>query len=239
MSGDARVKKLLDLLSSVPEGKMLVDLIGKRDVRVFFDAALAKEYDYRFLSGSYTRGYYNTEKNAIALCEKLNDYQLLRTLTHELSHLHQFQYIPVDIDEHLSPRDNMIFYRLLEGEADARAARVIQAINRAHGRDILPNCRSGFRPFNWLVGKFSSAVKVAENSFKKFQTSYTSDSYDREAYEVAGVNQGKKRQKLTDAFNNASIAHLFKNGDAYYLGAKDMPELIEKVATFLPRRMGL
>lgn len=235
MNKKTRIDGLLDLLSSVPEGKMLVDLAMRQQVSIFFDPDLAKEYDYRFLAGGYTRGFYVTESNSVALCERLNDYQLLRTLTHELAHMHQFQHIPVELEDNFTARDYMIFSRLLEGEADARAARVIQAINRAYGSDILPNCRGGFRPFNWLAGKFSGAVAVAERSFRKFQGSADAHAYDREA--VAAASKVKKTQSLSAAFNNASIAGLFKNGDTLYLGAKTMPELIEKVSAYLPRDM--
>ena len=110
-----------------------------------------------------------------------------------------------------------------------------QRFNRAHGRDILPNCRGGFRPFNWLIGKFSNAVRVAEHSFAKFQASPTAEHYDLEAQREASGKRGKA--SLSAVFNEVSVARLFQNGKTLYLGAKTMPELIEKVGAFVPRNL--
>lgn len=39
-----RIERLLDILFSVPEGKMLVDLARAHEMKIFFDGKLAEAY---------------------------------------------------------------------------------------------------------------------------------------------------------------------------------------------------
>lgn len=173
---------------------------------------------------------------SIGLNEALSDSALLRTLAHELSHLNQKRYYAADLEHRLCPRDRVVWERLLEGEADARAARVIQAVNRRLSKDILPCDRGGLRVFNWLAGKLCSGRKMAALVFKNYQRSREAAGYDAEMWAWAQKVPLSKRLSLTDVFNDC--ADLFRNGKTLYLGAKNMPDLARKVSCYIPKFKG-
>ncbi len=180
---------------------------------------------------------------SIRLNELVEDGELVSTLIHELRHFQQNVALNFSRLNLLSPLERVIFNRLIEGDANAYAARAVLHIRQATKLPLPSQLHGSVSPITLLKARVSDPAYICNAVFKNFQKEETRDyleefaySYDRQEVINLHENGRKATGRIVDVFNDAaSIFSYERNGRRrLYLQSKTLPELVAKVESHLP-----
>lgn len=264
MSADdqARLERVKAILSTVPEGKELLDLAERLNVPIIIDAKIDSTahliYD--------TDGVHTFVEIALAPNENEND--MAAALGHELRHLWQYTRLNVHDLMLLSLQDQMVLTRIMEGDAFAFGARLEKALSvkpfitpLADG--MIDEIKSGFKNIGHTIKdpapENATLCQGWLRDFISFQLSEYSLDYDETNYSHAKKisraltiarffkPDADKARELTHSFNHSAadlrlnaqkitVAGLDDTAPAY-LEFVDNKKMLDALSSFIDERL--
>ncbi len=220
-----RLDLLQEIFAAIPEGRALLDMAAENGFTILFNRKL----------GPDTRGRLNIPGREIYLNPDIPDNRLLNTLAHELRHLWQACRTEFNGNDVLSGSHIFVFWRVMEGDAIAFAARFSEKLQAETGIAI-PRCV-------FAANEKTDMAAV----FLHFQTTPTAQKYDQDTLahlqsilaEIAAERISK--DSLAEIFNyasaplapDASIVNVTVSGlddaDVKYLDYKTLQDLSDAV----------
>lgn len=193
-----RINRALETIASIPEGKMLVDVLKETGIPVKMDNNFLRQGAHLGTSSSAsTDKGYESKPIDIVLGAFSTHGRLVAHLTHELQHLNQEHHGMLTLASRklLSPLEAIWYDATIEGDAEATAVDVAYKLKRAGKPEAWNDMRSG----RVNLTEFSQAYEDAVNK------------------NPAAADNGQAKRAAFDAWFTAK----FKNGgllaDAYFV----------------------
>jgi hypothetical protein len=223
---DAQLEWLRDVVSCVADGRHLLQMADDKKTGV---SILER------LRHSNALGAYNSQTNEIVLSPSLG-LHLVDVATHELTHVEQDIALDCNLGrvEKLDPLQRILYHRLVEGDANARAAFITSQIAAKTGLPL----KICYSKHAQRMDKPSSVLASAFRNFQKEQLAATKEysfailmTYDH--YVVQKSNPFNLQ--LTEVFTDA--ARFFKgraeNKTGFYLDAVNFADMLEKTSAYV------
>ena len=258
----AQIDRVKAILSTVPEGKYLVQLAEQLNVPIVIDAKLNSTAQLIYDTDSV-----NTSIE-IALSPNKDENDMAAALGHELRHLWQYTRLNVHDLIVLSLQDQMALTRIMEGDAFAFGARLEKALSVTPfitllADEIIDEIKAGFKNIGHTIMEPSTEnaalCKGWQRDFISFQLSDYSLDYD--AMNIKGAQHisraltlarffkpdPDKMRELTTSFNRSAAslnlnAHKitvagFDDTAPAYLAFADNKMMLTAISTFIDERL--
>ncbi len=206
----ARIDKILERLSAVPDGQGIVTFIRENNVRIDLTDNPIHFAASSLIINTIKDGVYEYEKPVIFLKRGLHDDNLLQAIVHEVGHLNQHLAKVGNPDRILTEKEYILFYRAAEADAQALATEVTWALKAAgDGGPWDETCKVGYKDicdaYEMMVTADPSSIGNGTAKRIAFDTWFSNQ--DR----VAGYNKATVEdmipwlERIRNVFKNSNM----------------------------------
>ena len=235
------LREVFDLMSSVPQGKKLLDDVTKAGYEIFFEA---------FKSDSFGCMYGDKKKIVLSTAKHENVAGMAMSLLHEMTHAVQNERSEMFSDKRAQYvlADQFKFWRASEAAACAEEAKFAYQIKDRHPEiEKFAEKFPMYPAFKAEMEKSGDMAKAGEAAFKawygfkEYQESYEEDHVHIFSYSLKSDGVGN-RAKLTKSFPSAEVLQkvfisddIGKNISADYLTSKEAFSVSEEAVQKLDK----